>query len=585
MSSSTAQIIKEKLPIYDVVSSYVKLEKAGSNWKAKSPFTNEKTPSFFVVPDKDFFYCFSSGKGGDIFTFIQEIEGVDFKGALKMLADKAGVSLETTYSKKEDDSEIFLALEYATRLYALYLRRKEGEKAKKYLLDREITEESISNFRIGFAPDSWDSVHKNLTKHKINTDSLLSAGLVKKGEKGKYYDRFRNRVMFPIKNSQGKVVGFSGRILPEDKTEQGKYINSPEGPLYNKSRVLYGYDQAKKQISKKNECIIVEGQIDVVMSHQAGSENTIGISGTGLTFEHLDLIKRFTANILFALDSDGPGMRALKRSVERAYQKGFTVKVVALPKGEDPASIIQKEPKLWMERLNKATDYIDFLLDPDLNGADLSEENRKQYITDDVFSMVNWIESHIEQDKAIQKIANFLNVSVDSVRIDFDAWKSTKRDTPIRDYSSSEEKTPNTHTVTVENELIGLLLWLSAKDEKEDDITSFCDSIKSKFNIISDVKIEEKIEKMSDIERDILSFIINQKYEGSSTRKIKSSLEELLLRLEINSLQIKAENILNKIRSQEDSEDSKLQDELLADYKELSDKIIELKNKLHSYGS
>lgn len=581
MSSGDIQIIKEKLPIYDVVSSYVKLEKAGNNWKAKSPFTNEKTPSFFVVPDKDFFYCFSSGKGGDIFTFIQEIEGVDFQGALKLLAERAGVNLDETSPQKSDErKDLYLSLEYATRLYAHVLRTDRGKDAYEYLVSRGLSEETIKEFRIGFAPKSWDFIHHQLSKQKISESILTSAGLVKRGDQGKYYDRFRARIMFPIADSQGRIVGFSGRLLPGDDTPQGKYINSPEGPLFDKSRILYGYDKAKQHIARADRCVIVEGQMDVIMAHQAGSKHTVGISGTGLTLPHLDLISRFTNTILFALDADGAGVRALARSVERAYSRGFVIGIVVLPEGEDPASFIQSDSEKWKQALDHPIDYIDFLLDPDRN----ARGDRTAYVKSDVFPVISWMSGHIERDRAIQKTAGFLGVSEDALRADFEQFLT---DMPAQTSEGRESVplAPHTPKIQLEEELAGLLAWISEQHATEGDIVEFCDRIRANFNNISSTTIEDIQGAMPTTKRDILSFLIHQKYEKSPIRKIKDSCEELLLRFEVNVLQKQNEEILNEIRSEEQKGSGDLKEGLLARYKDISDKIIILKNKLHTYGS
>ncbi len=273
---NNTDIIKDKLNILDVVGSYVKLEKAGKTWKGKSPFTHEKTPSFFVSPEKGFFYCFSSGKGGDIFTFIQEIERVEFKDALKILAEKAGVELGKVSLEKNDETiRRYAILDDATKWYEINLRKNPA--IVEHLLGRGLSKETIIKFRVGFSKDSWQDCYDYLKSRKYSDADIASVGLITKKDQGGYYDRFRSRIMFPLMDSRGRVVGFSGRIHG-DEDKGAKYVNSPDGPLFDKSKVLYGYHTAKTAISKADACILVEGQFDVLLAQQSGYINTVAIS-------------------------------------------------------------------------------------------------------------------------------------------------------------------------------------------------------------------------------------------------------------------------------------------------------------------
>src|SRR5581483_2261534 len=302
MSSSVEQI-KAKIDIVSLVSAYMKLDKAGMNWKGKCPFHNEKTASFFVSPDRGSFYCFGCHKKGDIFTFVEEFEGVDFVGALKILAEKAGVTLDKFSGTKEqgEKNKLHNILEQATIFY----QRKLSGEALDYLKNRGVSDETISSFRLGFAPEEWRSLYGHLKEKNVSEADMMAVGLLKQKDSS-YYDTFRGRIMFPISDPSGRVVGFSGRIL-KVKEEAPKYVNSPETSLFNKSQILFGLDKAKISIRTKDYSILVEGQMDLVMMHQVGINNTVASSGTALTAEHLTRLRRLSNRLIMAYDADNAG--------------------------------------------------------------------------------------------------------------------------------------------------------------------------------------------------------------------------------------------------------------------------------------
>src|SRR5580698_5887155 len=361
--SDTVQQIKDRLSIVDVVSGYVKLDRAGSTLRARCPFHSEKTPSFFVSPERGTFHCFGCGVGGDIFSFIEQIEGLDFKGALKVLADKAGVEIvyERGGKEKRDDRDrLFELLESATIFYIGRL----SEEAKQYLHERGMQDATIKEFRLGLAGNGWTDCSDHLKAKGFTEKEIIDAGIGKKGERS-ILDKFRNRIMFPIADSAGRVIGFSGRIFGENASpEAPKYLNSPETPLFHKSRILYGFDKAKLSMRKLGCAVLVEGQMDLLASHQAGWGNTVAVSGTAFTPEHAQLIRRMTDNLVIALDADEAGMKAAGRAARAALQGGLNVKVARLPAGSDPADLILKEgADKWKAAIKESKDIITFLLD------------------------------------------------------------------------------------------------------------------------------------------------------------------------------------------------------------------------------
>ncbi|MBI3019719.1 MAG: DNA primase [Parcubacteria group bacterium] len=365
MSSSVEQI-KDRLSIVDVVGAYVTLEKSGSNLRARCPFHNERTPSFFVSPERGTYHCFGCDAGGDIFEFVKSFEGVDFYGALKILAAKAGVTIERSDPKARDEKErLYHVLEEATLFFEKALAA--APQAEEYLEKRGVTDESRAAWRLGYAPDEWRGLLSFFLAKGIKEEALEKTGLVIRTREGRYYDRFRGRVMFPIADSSGRIIAFSARLLPiakesADVSHEAKYINSPETELYRKSSALYGFDKAKQAIREEDACIIVEGQMDVLLTHQAGVKNAVATSGTALTGEHIGRIRRFTEKIVFAFDADAAGLSATERGLKLALKEGMEVRLAHLPHGMDPADLGARAPKDLAERLKNARHAVDFFL-------------------------------------------------------------------------------------------------------------------------------------------------------------------------------------------------------------------------------
>lgn len=419
--SDTVEQIKDKLSIVDVVQPYVKLTKAGKYWKGLSPFTKEKTPSFFVSPDRGLYHCFSSGKGGDMFTFVEEMEGVDFKGALKILADKAGVVIEYDGGRSKSMREkLFSILEDAQKFYSKKLEK--NKEVLKYLKERGLKEETINEWTLGYAPNDWRSLLEHLVEIGHSESLIESAGLIKKPDSGgedsskKMYDRFRGRVMFPISDTSGRIVGFSGRIFEDDpKYPQAKYVNSPETEIFHKSNVLYGLDKARNAIRKYDFAILVEGQVDLLMSHQAGYRNTVALSGTAFTEEHAKLIARYTKNLVIAFDSDSAGVSASGRAASIALKGGMNTKITALTPGEDPADIIKKDPDLWRKAIKESKHVVDFYLTY-IKDAGYDARRFKLEASRVVLPYVAMIQNAIDKEHFVSKVANVLGVSEDAVR-------------------------------------------------------------------------------------------------------------------------------------------------------------------------
>ncbi|MEK7179933.1 MAG: DNA primase, partial [Patescibacteria group bacterium] len=447
--------------------SYVKLNKAGRNYKGLSPFTSEKTPSFFVSPDKGLYYCFSSGKGGDIFSFVQEIEGVDFQGALKILADKAGIELvsESPERRLERD-QLYLLLEEATKFFEHTL--SQNKEALDYLLNRKLKKESMSLWRLGFAPKEWRVLHDFLLSKGFSRVEIEKVGLIKKGEEGSFYDTFRDRIIFPIFDVAGRVIGFSGRILhPDEKAP--KYLNSPDTIFFNKSEVLYGLHRAKSAIRKLDYSILVEGQMDIVMSHQGGFLHTVASSGTALTETHLNILKKMSNRVVMAYDADTAGSNAALRAADLALSLGMEVKVAVSPTGKDPADVLGEDVEIWKKIIKESKHLIDFYLDK-LLSEKKDERSLARTIRERLLPYVRKITSSVEQAHFIQGIANKSNIREDAL------WQDLRVIPQTVDATRTETTISQTLRLSPRDEIAGIIYWqesLPTPDVSIKDIEAF----------------------------------------------------------------------------------------------------------------
>jgi DNA primase len=404
--------IKNKLDIVEVVSSYVRLQKAGSNYRALCPFHSEKKPSFFVSPRLQVFKCFGCGKSGDIFKFVMEIEKADFKEALKILADKAGVQLKEDQKEGDEKRKLFHICEIATKFFERQLESQTGKKVLDYLLKRKINLDSIQKWRLGWAPDTKKSLVDFLRMKGFSFDEIEKAGLAFRNEKGEIFDFFRGRIIFPIFDLNSRVVGFAGRIF--DK-EGPKYINGRNTLLYDKSKIIYGLDKAKKEIKKRNFCLIMEGYTDVILAHQEGFENAISVCGTALSDWQLQLLRRFTSNLFLCFDADFAGDLATRRGIDLAIQKDFQLKVVILPKDKDPADIFYAGKKEFEKALKGTVSIMEFYLKSFLSEYDKNTLEGKKEIARRFLEEIKKIPNEIEKDFWIETLSREIEVSKESL--------------------------------------------------------------------------------------------------------------------------------------------------------------------------
>lgn len=410
MSDGTIDEIKARLNIVELIGSYVRLEKSGAHYKACCPFHQERTPSFMVNEEKSMWHCFGCGKGGDVFAFVMEMEGLEFREALKMLADRAGVELpqyKGEEQNKETKERIFDLLELATKFFEKQLQGEVGQKKiANYLVSRGLSEESIQKFRLGYAPDGWRHLLDFLVGRGFKAEEIEQAGLIlKKDGSNGYYDRFRDRIMFPIFDILGRIIGYSARVAPGGDESQAKYINTPETAVYHKSRALYGLFHAKQAMKQAGATVIVEGNMDVIAMHQAGIENTVAVSGTALTPEQLTLIKRYGNEVRLFFDMDGAGQKAARKSAELALEKELSVSVVALPFGKDAADMNKENPEKLREAVAQSVPAPKYFLDASLTKNDRGSSDGKRKIVDEYTELLLFVKNPIERAHWVKELA------------------------------------------------------------------------------------------------------------------------------------------------------------------------------------
>jgi len=441
--------IKNKLDIVDVVSSYVKLQKAGINYKAPCPFHGEKTPSFFVTPTRQIWHCFGCGKGGDVFKFVMEMENIDFRDALLQLAQRAGVELQYEDREKQGEKKRVLdAMAEAAKFFQKSLHStKEGKEALEYLLKRGLTQATIEEFGIGWAPLAWNALVQHLKNKGFHDREMERAGLTIEGKRtdmktgSKHFDRFRSRIMFPIADATGRTVAFTGRIfLPSTATQQmkdgaketAKYVNSPQTEVYDKGKILYGLDKAKAEIRIKNWALLVEGQMDLIMAHQAGTKNTVAVSGTALTVDHLRLLRHYAETLYTCFDMDAAGDTATKRGIDLALAAGFDVRVVVLPKEKDPADFIKDHPKEWDAMLAKNRRIMDFYFESAFARHDKKSLDGKKKIADELLFQIKKLQNEVEKSHWVGELAGQLQIQeqflidqLKRIKVDFERIVTT----------------------------------------------------------------------------------------------------------------------------------------------------------------
>ncbi len=506
--------VKEKVDIVDLISSYLKLQKAGVNYKANCPFHNEKTPSFTVSPERQMWYCFGCNRGGDHFSFVQEIEGVDFPEALRLLARRAGIELEQFDRSFQNAKTRLLAVsEWASKFFQKQLwESKTGQKALGYLKSRGLKEETIKEYQLGFAPDSWQSLIDFLKSRSFRDQEIFDTGLSVRRENGSgYYDRFRSRIIFPIADLNGQIVGFTGRIFKLEienwklkiaQAEPAKYINTPQTLIYDKSRLLYGLDKAKMPIRNLDRCLLMEGNMDVILSHQAGVGHAVASSGTALTDQHLKMIRRYTDNLDLCFDQDAAGQYATDRGIGLALQQSFNLGVVLIddPNCKDPADYVQKYGDQWQAKAQEGHSIFDFYIKSACRQFDSSTANGKKVIAQKVLPLLKRITSPVERAYWVGELALALQTKEEILNAEMEAFALSLEPNKGR---SPEQLVELAGSDALEDYLISLLLLkpdlvLRASSKPSDPHQFYSEKVKTFLEIFKNYLAVEQSTKVLD---------------------------------------------------------------------------------------
>ncbi len=569
--SSPVEQIKERLPILDVISGYIKVEKAGKNFKARCPFHNEKTPSFFISPDRNSYYCFGCGAKGDAFSFVESFEGVDFMGALKMLAQRAGVVLDPSKIGRPDpNARIYRAIEEAVSFFEHNLAS--APDAQKYLEGRGMTEATIKHFALGWAQGEWRTLFDHLSSKGFTPKEIMTAGLAKqkvdeKGSAGSHpYDVFRDRVMFPVFDTSGRTVAFSGRILGKGDEHTPKYINSPETPIFKKSEVLYGFEKAKASVRQYNFSILVEGPIDLIMTHQAGFTNTVASQGTAITPFHIERLKRLSTNIVIALDADTAGVASALKTAAIAMKAGMDVKLAVFPEGKDPADLVQEDKEKWRAGIREAKHVIDFVLDRILK-VESDARKAKQRVTREVLPYVAMIESPIDQSHFISRIASAIGIDDTVVRDEL--AKAPAPDVVIREEKTVEVPIIATRHDRLARLLHGILFWQEKEAEPATDPNKLRESL---VRILATTP--EDIYPETD--RDGIAFEAEVGYQDSNN--IDRHVQEMLMFLEEHTLKEELTKCMKELTQAEGAGNQAEALELLAKCKDITKRLNTLQS-------
>ncbi len=427
--------VKQKTDIVEVISQYTTLKKAGRNLTALCPFHSEKNPSFFVYPERQSWHCFGAcNTGGDVFAFIMKKEGLEFGETLRFLADKAGVILPARTEpgvKKEEKEELYRANDAAALYYNnLLLNHPAAEKARQYISKRGYTPKTVADFQLGFSLDAWEALKTHLLERGHSEADLLTTGLIYQAENGQTHDRFRGKLMIPIRDSRGRVTGFGARVLDDSLP---KYINSPQSPVFDKSATLYAIDRAAAEIRKQDTAIIMEGYMDVITAHQNGITNAIASMGTAITETQINTLRKLSRNLCLAMDADSAGEEAMLRTVGYENILNSEIRVITMPEGEDPDDVIRGNTDNWRELVNQATPLVDFLFRKTTVKLDLNTARDKSLAVDKLLPVVAGINDPIRQAHYIQKLAALVKVDMNTIKASLSRLKPTptRQRTPL----------------------------------------------------------------------------------------------------------------------------------------------------------
>lgn len=571
--------IKERLDVAEVVGSYIQLKQAGRNLKAPCPFHHEKTASFMVSPEKGIWHCFGCNEGGDIFKFVMKYEGVDFKGALDKLAQRAGIELKPRSAGEVKAQQEADRLKEATTLAVRYYQATliKNQDASNYAVKRRgLGKKVIEEFQIGYAPDDWEALSRFLIKKGFTPVELKKAGLSgQKSGRDNIYDLFRGRLMFPLCNANGEPVGFTGRVLSDDQLP--KYLNTPQTAIYDKSRLIFGLHLAKEAIRQTGEVVIVEGNMDAVASHQVGVKNVVAVSGTALTLEQLKALSRLTRNIKICFDADTAGIRAAERAIELSQSLPITLSVIRLTDGKDPDELISKSATAWKQVIAKAAYGVDYLFDQLATEYDLTTATGKRQYSDRLLENVRRLQDPVERDHYIKLLAERTGVAEDAVRQKHGQVKPSQRDEPLKPAATRVVPQIRPAKQLLEESVLAINLAYPEVRLSLDELTPAHFGDSDHQVIVETVQrtgkgLAEEVAKHLPNQSDYVKILaLRGEEEYGSFAPADRSLEafELVRRLQIASNKDTQTKLRNKLREAQENGDTQLVRTLLGQYQSL----------------
>ena len=584
---SLAQEVKEKLDVVTVLSSYLKLNKAGANYKALCPFHKEKSPSFVISPERQIWHCFGCGKGGDIIKFVSEFENIEFIDALKMLAERAGIDMKSASGKfaaTDEYAPLYDVTRAAMEFYAGQLNADMA--ARRYLADRGIKSEIVEEFHVGYAPDEFDALVKEIPKLGLRIADAERAGLIAKSPKGMYYDRFRGRVMFPIFSHIGKPIGFSGRILPEIEKlhqsqgrEEGKYINSPETPIFHKSSILYGFHATKNGIRKANVAFLVEGQMDFLMSYQDGIEYVTATSGTAMTAEHMKILRRYSENIIFGFDSDNAGEAAIEKSIDMANAEDFNVRVVHFGASKDAGDFVQKNPGALKDKLAAAESAMQFYFRKYLKKGDGASDRKKA--VRGILSKIALLGSPIEAGQWIQALAVESGIPESFLIAELEGVKAALSGSPTRTAYKApgaqpvreDVQEPKRRIEHIAEHLLGMAIQ---RKEFLPKIKSHVEYLPEKHKTVYYFHTGEITSPSPEISRAIDYFALRESIgDSKDPAEIISEIDSLMHQLKTEWLRERMVALSSIVRAAESRDETAAIEEALSEMSRITDELTE----------
>lgn len=603
---SQSDEIKSRLDIVEVIRSYIQVKAVGANFQALCPFHREKSPSFVISPEKNIWHCFGCGKGGDVFSFVQEMEGISFVESMRLLAPKAGVTLES-FEKKDFSkrNRLLDILESATRYFEKHLESDPGKFFREYLSERGLSEETIKEWRIGYAPDSWDNLLirlKELPRNErlhFNDQEIFSAGLsVRKEGVNHYYNRFRDRIMFPITDINGNVIAFTARVNPKIEHNEkvgGKYINSPQTELYDKSRVVFGLDKARRAIKDQDLAIVVEGQMDAIMAHQYGFKNVIASSGTALTAEQLTIIKRYTNNLALAFDMDAAGQMAADRGIKEAMVLDFNISVIVLQDGKDAAECLKKNPEEWRQAVNNARPMMEYYLDKLNSEFDARTAIGSKELAKRALKMIANFSSTIEINFWLKKVAEIIGAPEQSLReelknINPSLGTSNQANSAVPEKTAAEpldrQELMSELILALTLRVPNLISYLSSKLEPEfikgNEKISFYKDLIIYYNKNGSFNYEDfrnflvsQGEKQEQL-LDLLILLGEKDFYSLNETEIKSEIVKSIVELKKYYYQERIKSIQRELSEAEKNGKTELVEQLMNDFKDFTDRLREV---------